>query len=58
MSPGGQFPLSRDTVIGAVAKALRREVDRAAADEWTEAAWGAGSYDELLWLALAWVEVE
>ena len=45
-------------VIGAVAKALPREVDRAAADEWTEAAWGAGSYDELLWLALAWVEVE
>ena len=45
-------------VIGAVAKALRREVDRAAADEWVEAAWAAGDYDALLRLALAWVDVE
>ena len=44
-------------IIGAVAKALKREVGRDAAEEWTAEAWRAGSYDGLLRLALAWVDV-
>ena len=44
-------------IIGAVAKALRRGAGQAAAEEWTTEAWRAGSYDELLRLALAWVDV-
>lgn len=45
------------TIVGAVARALRDadEVDGAA--QWTAAAWSCGSYDELLRLAMATVDV-
>ena len=45
-------------IIGAVAKALKREAGREAAAEWTAAAWRCGSYDPLLRLAVSWVDVE
>ena len=45
-------------IIGSVAKALRRDVGADAASEWTAAAWKCGSYDELLRLAMAWVDVQ
>ena len=45
-------------IIGAVRRALKREVGRDAAAEWTAAAWQCQSYDALLRLALAWVDAE
>jgi len=44
-------------VIGAVSKALRREVSPDAAAAFTDAAMVCGSYDELLQLAMQTVEV-
>ena len=44
-------------VIGAVAKALKREVGRDAAEEWTAEAWKVGSYGALLQLCLRTVNV-
>ena len=45
-------------IIGAVGKALRREISPGAAGDWTAAAWKCGDDDALLRLALAWVDVE
>ena len=45
-------------IIGAVAPALRQTVGVDAAGAWTAAAWRCESYDALLRLALAWVNVE
>ena len=45
-------------IIGAVARALRGAKGRDVEAEWTAAAWGAGSYDGLLRLALKWVDVQ
>jgi hypothetical protein len=44
-------------IIGAVAGALRREVSAEAAAEFSNAAMGCGSYDELLQLAMSTVDV-
>jgi hypothetical protein len=44
-------------VIGRVAAALRREVGKAAADAFTTAAFGCGSADEVLRLAMTTVDV-
>jgi hypothetical protein len=45
-------------IIGRVAGQLRRQVDNAAAEQFTNAALGCGSYDELLQLAMRTVVVE
>ena len=45
------------SVIGAVSKALRSHVSRAAADEFAAEAMRAGSYDDLLQLAMRTVSV-
>ena len=46
------------SIIGAVAAGLRRDVGADVARDWTAAAWKCGSYDELLRLAMGWVNVE
>ena len=46
------------SIIGSVRRELRREVGPAAAREWTAAAFGVHSYDELLRLAIRTVEIE
>ena len=45
-------------VIGRVAKALRNEVGRSAADEFLSEAWACESYDEVLRLVMRTVDVE
>lgn len=45
------------SIIGRVAKALRRSVDNDAASEFTTAAMNCGSYDQLLVLAMETVNV-
>lgn len=45
-------------IIVTVGKALRRAGYREAEKEWQAAAFASKSYDELLQLAMAWVEVE
>jgi hypothetical protein len=44
-------------IIGAVARALRRQVSAAAAQEFTAAAYACGSYDQVLILAMTTVDV-
>jgi hypothetical protein len=44
-------------IISAIASALRRQVSRAAADEWTRVAFDCESYDAVLRLALSTVSV-
>ena len=61
--PGVTVPLTGQNgnafgIIGAVSKALRHEIGREAADDWTAAAWLCGSYDALLRLSMEWVHVE
>lgn len=46
------------SIIGRIAKALRREVSNDAATEFTTAAFDCGSYDELLVLAMETVDVQ
>lgn len=45
-------------VIGAVRRALRRAGESEAAAEWVEKATSCGSYDEVLGLAMATVQIE
>lgn len=45
-------------VIGAVSRALKRAGESEAAAEWVEKATSCGSYDEVLGLAMATVEIE
>ena len=44
-------------IIGAVSKALRQAEGAEVASEWSRAAMDSGSYDDLLRLAMSWVEV-
>lgn len=45
-------------IIGAVSKALRKEVGREAADAFTQEAFASSSYDALLQLCMRTVNVE
>ena len=45
------------SIIGRIAKALRRQVSPEAASEFTDAAMASGSYDEVLQLAMKTVDV-
>ena len=46
------------SIIGCIGRRLRREVSPAAAAEWKTAALGCRSYDALLRLAMATVEMD
>jgi hypothetical protein len=45
-------------IIGRVSRALKTAGQRTKADEFTKKAFGSGSYDEVLRLAMEYVEVE
>lgn len=57
-APGAECDGNAMSIIGCIARRLKREVSREAADEWRTAALGCRSYDALLRLAMATVDVE
>jgi len=57
-APGAECDGNAMSIIGTIARRLKREVSREAADEWRRDALACRSYDALLRLAMATVDVE